>query len=269
MALLPHGIFPRSMFDMDKWIHSHTPKGLTTLDLFDPFDELDHMVSRNLNWLSRPESLIQSMMLPKVPQKYRISVDVHGFSPQSIRTEVVGNKLTVHGQEEHIIDGTQDYTKREIRKTFELPPNAESDKLVSFVTKHGHLIIEVPLRETVACPNSDLFPRIVDNPDGTKNVAMTIGLPPNVDPNKAHVTIKDRDLILRVEDKIERPDQTTKYFYYKRTTLPENTEFEKLKCVQDGHKIQVAAPINLDFARTHRHVPIEHNEHALPIEHHK
>lgn len=267
MALLPHSMFPRSMFDMDQWIHSH-PKGVTTLDLFDPFDELDHMISRNLNWLSRPEHLLQPLV-PKVPQKYRISVDVAGFSPKSIKTEVVGHQLVVFGQEEHVIEGTQDYTRREIRKTFQLPPNAETDKMVSFVTKHGHLIIEVPLRETITCPNSDLFPRIVDNPDGTKNVSMTIGLPPNVDPSKAHVMVKDRDLILRVEDKVERPDQTTKYFYYKRTTLPENTEFDKLRCVQNDRQIQVCAPLNLDFARTHRHVPIEHREQNLAIEHPK
>lgn len=266
MALLPHSFFPRSMFDMDQWVHSH-PKGITTLDLFDPFDELDHMISRNLNWLSRPEQIMQQMM-PKVPQKYRISVDVAGFSPKSIKTEVVGNKLIVHGVEEHIVEGTEDYTKREIKKTFLLPAHAETDKLVSFVTKHGHLIIEVPLKETITCPNSDLFPRILDNPDGTKNVSMTIGLPPNVDPAKAHVMIKDRDLILRVEDKVEKPDSTTKYFYYKRTTLPENTEFDKLKCEQDARQIVVSAPLNLDFARSHRHVPIEHRQKELAIEHH-
>lgn len=43
MSLIQHGLFPRSMFDTDYW---YRPQSLTvglptsTLDIFDPFDEL-------------------------------------------------------------------------------------------------------------------------------------------------------------------------------------------------------------------------------------
>ena len=154
-------------------------------------------------------------LLPKVPQKYRISVDCAGFSPNSIKTEVKGNKLVVHGHEDTKIEGTHDYTKREFRKTFDLPANAEHDKLVSFMAGSGNLIIEVPLKETKSSPNADLFPQIVENKDGTKNVSMKFMIPPNVDPAKAHVMVKDRDLIFRCEDKVERPDQSSRYYFYK------------------------------------------------------
>lgn len=173
------------------------------------------MISRNLNWLSRPEFLNYMPLFPKVPQKYRISIDCSGFSPKSIKTDLKGNKLVVHGQEESKVEGTHDYSKREFRKTFDLPANAEHDKMVSFMTGNGNLIVELPLKETKTSPNSDLYPHIVDNPDGTKNVSMKFTLPPNVDPAKAHVMVKDRDLILRVEDKVERPDLTSKYYFYK------------------------------------------------------
>ncbi len=47
---------------------------------------------------------------------------------------------------------------------------------------------------------------------------------------KVHGTIKDRDLIVKAEDKWERKDGSTRYFYYKRTRLQENTDFGGLKC---------------------------------------
>lgn len=257
MALLPHGFFPRSKFDTDEWFRTNS--GLSTLDMFDPFDELDHMIGRNLNWLSRPDFMMPA--LPRVPHKYRITVDCTGYAPKSIKTEVNGHKLTVSGREEvKLEDG--DFSIKEFKKTYDLPVEAETDKLVSFMTSHGHLVIEVPLKETNQHPHSDLFPHIVDAPNGNKIVQMKFNLPENVDPSKASVSIKDRDLIVRVEDKIEKPDQTSRYFYYKRTTLPENTEFDKIKCVQDKNQIAITAPLDMEYNKTHhRTVPIEHKKH--------
>ena len=44
--MIPHTMFPRSSFDTDLW-HNYgdTHLGPSTLDLFDPFDELDHTIS--------------------------------------------------------------------------------------------------------------------------------------------------------------------------------------------------------------------------------
>lgn len=272
MALLQHRFFPRSMFDMDQWVRAPPLTGLSTLDLFDPFDELDHTISRNLNWLSRPDFLNFMPLFPKVPQKYRISMDCSGFSPNSIKTEVKGNKLIVTGKEETKEEGGgHDYSIREFRKSYDLPSSAEHDKMVSFMTAGGNLIIELPLKETKTSPNADLYPHIVDNSDGTKSVCMKFVLPTNVDPAKANVMVKDRDLIFRVEDKVEKPDKTSRYYYYKRTTLPENTEFDKLKCeMKDNNQISISAPLNTEFTRSYRTIPIEHREPInVPIEHAK
>ena len=43
MSLIQHSLFPRSMLDMDTWFRP-------TLDVFDPFDELDTMLGRNLGF---------------------------------------------------------------------------------------------------------------------------------------------------------------------------------------------------------------------------
>lgn len=212
MSLLQHRYFPRSMFDMDQWFREPV-HGPNTLDLFDPFDELDNTISRNLQWLNRPEFLNYMPLFPKVPQKYRITLDCIGFSPKSITTNITeDNKLTIHAREES--KQGEDFSLREFRKTFDLPYNCEKDKMVSFVATGGKLVVEVPLKETEKSPNQDLFPQIVDK-NGSKMVKMQFVLPENLDPENASVSVKDRDLVFRVEDKIEKPDQTSRFYFYK------------------------------------------------------
>jgi len=240
---------------MDQWFHpnaKHT--GPNTLDLFDAFDELDHMVGRNLEWINKPE-FAQLPLVPRVPQKYRIVVDCHGFQAKSIKTEVKGNKLVVSAHEEIRHEG-EDFHTRQFKRTYVLPEACETDKLVSFMTRHGQLVIEFPLRETQFHLNQDLFPRIVDGADGSKTVSMRFNVPENIDPSKVTVSIKDRDLIVKAEDKIEKPDGFSRFFYYKRTTLPENTKFDELKCNYENNQLSVTAPMSLDW-KAHRTVPIE------------
>lgn len=263
MALIPHNVFPRSLFDVDNWFKP-TTHGLpsTHLDLFDPFDELDHTISRNLAWLDKPEFMQPFALVPRVPQKYRITIDVHGYSPKSIKTELKGHRLSVWGKEEERHDGGEDFTVKEFKKTYDLPQLAELDKLVSFMAPHGQLVIEVPLKESDSHQNLDLFPRIVDTANGGKEVALKFGVPANIDPSKVSVHIKDRDLIVKAEDKIEKPDSISKFYYYKRTTLPENTDFDSLKCNYDNHQISVSAPLKLDW-KPQRNVAIEYKKPHL------
>lgn len=265
MSLIPHHFFPRSAFDMDRWFrqpHHELTHHLapTTLDLFDPFDELDHVISRNLQWLNKPEFMEPfRSLVPKVPQKYRIIVDCVGYKPESIKTELNGHKLKVIGHEE-VKHDDEDFSVKEFKKSYQLPAHSEPEKMVSFMTSHGQLVIEVPLKETDLHQNTDLFPQIVDREDGSKAVQMKFSVPQNIDPSKISVSVKDRDLIVKAEDKVEKPDGISKFYYYKRTTLPENTDFEHLKCNYENHKISIDAPLNLNF-KTHRHVPIEHKKH--------
>ena len=101
----------------------------STLDLFDPFDHLDHQLSRNLQWIDRPSFLSRlfNSLTPRVPHKYRITVDCVGYSPKSIRTELnkEKTKLVVSAREgvanadnKHEDD---DYSIKEFRRTYKLP----------------------------------------------------------------------------------------------------------------------------------------------------
>jgi HSP20 family molecular chaperone IbpA len=266
MALIPHNLFPRSMFDMDQWNKPSALLGPNTMDLFDPFDELDHTIGRNMQWLNKPEFLQPLALLPRVPQKYRITVDCVGYQPNSIKTDLQGHKLVVSAREDVRHDGNDDFHVREFKKTYVLPERCETDKMVSFMTSHGQLVIEFPLRETQLHLNQELFPKIVDGPNNTKNVELSFRVPENIHPEKVHVSIKDRDLIVKAEDKIEKPDGVSKFYYYKRTTLPENTNFDDLKCNYDNHQISITAPLNLNF-KPYKHVPIEHTQ-KMQIKHH-
>ena len=252
MSLIRHGFFPRSLFNMNEWMSPLDTSGFSSLDLFDSFDELDHMMMRNMQWLNKPEFLHPFSMTPRVPQKYRIVVDCPGFSASSITTEVKETKLFVYGREEEKDDG-ENYQIKEFKKSYNLPDRCESDNLVSFMATPGQLVIEIPLKETITHMNTDLFPKLIDADNGGKVVSLDFNLPENINVDKIQVQIKDRDLIVKVEDKMEKKDAMSKFYYYKRTTLPDNTDFDKLECNYDGNKLSVRAPV---IQSSYKSIPI-------------
>jgi HSP20 family molecular chaperone IbpA len=242
--------------DMDLW-HGPERFGPSTLDLFDPFDELDHMISRNLSWIDRPEFLQSIMPLqPRVPHKYRITVDCAGFNPNSIKTKVSEDKtkLTVTGQEGEGKPGTEDYSMREFKKSYNLPKNVETDKMVSFMTGQGQLVIEMPIRRE---QHQLALPKLVEE-NGKQMVMLNVPVPENIDPSHVKVTCKDRDLIVTADEKQEKPDSVSKFHYYSRCRMPENTDFDALKCMLDRNQLSIKAPINPDMkGRHHKNIPIQ------------
>lgn len=254
MSLIRHGFLPRSMYEMDNWFRP-------TLDVFDPFDDFDRMLCKNLEWLTVPtfmQPLVQHR--PKIPNKYRITVDCHGYNPKSLKTEFKDGKLVVSGREEQRHDESGDYSTKEFKKSFKLPENAEHEKLASFVAGH-HLVIEVPLKleeQAESEEEEDLFPRVIEK-DGKKSIKMKCDVPKGIDPAKLSVTCKDRDLIIKAEDKQENPDHYSQVYYYKRCTLPENTDFNALKCLFENNKLSIEAPIVPALASNQRQIPIEGN----------
>lgn len=275
MSLISHSFFPRRLMDLDSWMRPMTPiqdvkqvtrpdwylkptnldlaLAPTSLDMFDAFDELDTMMNHDIDWLHKPDFL---PVQPRVQQKYRITVDCPGFVPlrNAIKCDIKDGVLTVSGREEDK-ETTGDFCVREFKKTYNLPENAEYEKMVSFMPVAGKLVVEIPLRETPLHLNADLLPRIVDTKDG-KMVSMNFGVPEQIEPSKVHVSIKDRDLIVRADDSIKSKDKTSKIHYYKRCTLPANTDFDKLSIKWDQHKLACTAPLRTDV-RAVRDVPIE------------
>jgi HSP20 family molecular chaperone IbpA len=262
------------MFDMDLWVlpqyHHHQP---STLDLFDPFDELDRALGRNFMWLNRPSELLLGIQQPRVPNKYRINVDCAGYKPSSIKIDKSDDcrKLVVSGEEGgYVKNSDEDYSHRRFRRTFELPADLATDQLVSFVTSNGHLVIEIPFKESAQAAkravndnNDFLLPRIVDEGEtGKKSVLMNMAIPEGLDPSKIKVTCKDRDVIVQAEDTKEPTNGEDKSYsqtyYYRRCTLPHNADFNELKCKYDNGRLSVKAPLNPESAQNNgKVIPIE------------
>ena len=125
--------------------------------------------------------------------------------------------------------------------------------MLSFVTANDKLVVEIPLQEQ----GQTMLPRIVEGEGGTKQLSLNLNLPESIDPSKIKVTCKDRDLIVHAEDKQQHGDNFSRTSYYSRTTLPENTDFQQLKCHFDQHKLSVNAPINPAIEPMQRTIPIE------------
>jgi len=236
--IIPFNFLSRQMFNVDPWFtQSH-------LDIFDPFDDLDRVIGRNLTYLDTPGYL--PIFEPRVPNKYRVAVDCAGYKPSSIKTEIKDGQLLVLGKEGDKQNEEKDFSIKEFKKTYKLPENIEAEKMVSFMTSNGKLIVEIPLKEDKSHKESLQFPRIVDDESGNKSVSMKVSVPENIDPSKITVTCKDRDVIIKAEDKTENPDGMTNFYYYRRSTLPENTDLSSLKCVYDNNQLSISAPVNLN-----------------------
>lgn len=269
MSLLKHQFFPRSMFE------THWPeKGQTTdplmLDIFDPYDELDRSVARNLKWINKPDFLTEVPELPRVPNKFRVTIDCLGFDPKSIKTEFQKdkNKLVVTGGSGRIDLGDGDFVHKEFKRSYDIPQNAETNELASFVTPNGHLVVEIPLKadsKKTAKTKHELVPKIIHDEKGNKMVQITANLPHGIDPSNVKVTCKDNDLIISAANIKQTIDEYSSVHIYKRCKLPENTDFDDLKCVMEKDHLLITASLEPGHHASKRHIPVEFHETTKKI----
>ena len=169
-----------------------------------------------------------------------------GVTPELIKAEVVGKNLVVSASSLKQ-ETNEDFSKNEFKKTFELPDNCELDKMISFVvmpdTLFQSIVIEFPL--LIESKKISVYPKIILKADGSHVVVVECNMPYDIDESKVTVSIKDRDLIVKT-------DEVTGTHYFHRTTLPENTDFDHLKCTWEKyHKQNVLvcmAPLKLTTA---------------------
>lgn len=103
--------------------------------------------------------------------------------------------------------------------------------------------------------DEDEFPRVVEN---GSSIEMNVAVPEDIDPSKINVTCKDGVLIIEAENKIERPNSVSRVEFYKRTTLPPNTDFKSLKChLKNNNRLSLQARLNSVDTRPVRSIPIE------------
>lgn len=216
---------PRRLLDMENWF-------TTTLDLFDPFDEFDVEICHNIDWLRKP--VFKKKKKPNVPSKYRLDIDVRGYRPKSLNMEIKDDKLFVSGCDE-VKKGEDEFSKKEFRKAFKLPSNLDESKMVSFITKKGHMIIEIPYKKAKEEPKID------EKPDGSGTISYVMDVK-NLDLTKLSVTLKDFDVIINYEELLQLyEDKSTRISNIKEFKLPDNVDLTTLKCTCDGSNLKIEA----------------------------
>jgi HSP20 family molecular chaperone IbpA len=181
----------------------------------------------------------------------RITLDCTGYSPKSIKTDVIGNKITVTAREEDR-QSSDNYTIKEFKRSYDLPKNADIEKLQSFISPGGQLYIEVPVK----IPKyEEQLPKIID--DG-KSFSMIYTIPDYIDSSKITVSNKDREVIIKSEDKLSEMKLDEKNFiYFKRFSLPENVDFNQISCNLEKNKLTITAPLRVEIRPSYRKIPIQ------------
>jgi len=263
---LPVGHFPRQLFDFDNFFGR-------SLDLFDPFDEIDlasHRMPTALQFLHDPPRLPRDLC-PVTghkkrhhTDKFRVTLDVNGYRPENLSVKVIGRKLQIDGKQEDR-DG-DDYCAKELRKTYDLPENASFEHMTSFLTSKGVLVVEFPLVTEVkeradhqhqvqrfvgeaSAFNFDEFfksafePKISDDSEHEcKKIDMSLDVT-GFRPDQIQVHLKDHDLIVQAESNSSDKHHTTRSYIYKAVTLPPGTDTEHMRSfLHDGKRLVITAP---------------------------
>jgi len=165
-------------------------------------------------------------------------------STPDLKTEVKGATkggitLVVSGLEERGKRDTDNFTRREISRSFKLPTTVDTKKMVSYMTKKGVLVIEFPVKST---DRSSQLPQH-DKQSNVKELMLKLEIPQGIDRNKVHLVVKGQDLILKCEDVTVAPDSLSSIHLYERIRLPENIDLTSLKCVKQQDHLVVSAPL--------------------------
>jgi HSP20 family molecular chaperone IbpA len=210
-----------------------------------PF-EFDRIIRRYRNLLAMPFSFYtQSREIkPDVPicydKSYFVKLDITGYSPKSIKTEVKDGKLHVIGSEE-LKNDNGDYARKSFHKSYDLPSDIDPGVSLTSYCNNGQLQIEIPLRAVKMTKADDLFPNIEDN---GKRVTMKCKIPLNtIDPSKISVICKNDEVSIYGEEIEEIPGKTTKKTYQKRFNMPSNTDFNSLVSFFDKNSVIIEAKL--------------------------
>lgn len=269
---LPVGRFPRHLFDFDNFLGP-------SLDLFDPFDEVDlasHRMQNTLQWLQDPPRL-QRELCPVTghkkrnhSDKFRVTLDVSGYKPEDLSVKVIGRKLFIDGKQE-MREG-EDFSTKEMRKTYDIPENASFDHMTSFLTAKGTLVVEFPLvtpakerddhhhqlqqySENAKEFNFDEFfksafePKIADDSErGGKKIDLSLDMT-GFQPDQIQIHLKDHELIVQAESSSKDKQHTARSYIYKAVTLPPNVDVERMRSfLHDGKRLVITAPYHEDSA---------------------
>jgi hypothetical protein len=214
-----------------------------------------------------------------MPQQYRIVLDCVGCDRQSIRTRLIqcrgqyhlivecGSGCNVQGRQLQRRGGfNRSYgfgcSNLYFKRSYTLPRTVDCNKMVKYMAPNGLFVIEFPLLELPTCSrNVNLVPRVVKC-EGIKGVSLKVPIPETVNPAKLQVAVKDRDLILRFENRIV-PGMVSRVYCYTKVALPPRTNLNAIKCkLAKKRELTICAPLITGVMRA----PVMARYHCINIE---
>ena len=151
--------FSRSLLDLSPRLRSKIFSNETSL--FYSFNEMRDLFFQNRHFSENNTEPIQSCFSGKVDQtdeqehkkprksgrkKYSLKIALDALQTNSVRVYTKDDKLVVVISEINKLAENDDYALREFRKSFQLPANAQGDKLKRFKASDGRLVIEIPIK---------------------------------------------------------------------------------------------------------------------------
>ena len=284
MALLPihryslfddpfpfHRFFPDPWDFYDPWFDFHlAPLPLSTFPRFPLVPRSPRVAYRSKTRTTTTKS-VDFTSPAKNAEKFRVQVDVTGFQPENIRTQVEGRQIVVEARHEDR-ENEGNYTRREIRRIYDLPEQADATQLTSQVGANNTLMIEVPLRSgaddrrlvpannnqlslnqygqnrealsdtTGFLSGSEFQPRIVDKGNNQKQLEMTLTVK-GYKPDEIKVSVKNNVLIIEGERAHREDNRSERSFFSKTTTLPSETQVDQLQSsLNDDGVLKIEAP---------------------------
>jgi len=256
---------------------------LSSIDIFDPFDQIDRMMNRNLRWIDQPRMRSRSVgqqMRPRaiqqkrrpiqqqqqqrsrsrsqglglstqMPQKYRISVDCQGFDPNQIRAQV----MNVQNKKYLNLTCKDKRGQATFKRSFTLPQTVKPEKMCTFLAPNNQFVCEFPFLELPTSLDIDLVPQVIGQ-GKDKMVVVETRIPDFIDPISVNVCVKGHELVIRFEEKKAAPDSVSRDFYYNRVTLPINCDLNKINCVQRKRWLSIRCPVISQLKGGFRTVPI-------------
>ncbi|CAF0787819.1 unnamed protein product [Rotaria sordida] len=246
------------------------------LDFFDPWGDYNTtqlIVPNAFRWINEPLCLARRRLKPRLKEKFRIQLNVDGFNQDTIQTQIDGKKLVVQAKYDDR-QGDGDFNYREMRKSYDLPEDADVDNIVSFVTPNNMLVIEVPIRhpeverhlvEAQDEASKELVPfgqyrkpifdqvgfldncgfhqRIVETDNnGKKQLQISLSMK-NIKPNLINVSVKDNLLTVQCEHSYKDENCLQRSFFRKSMTLPPGTQVDQLRSqITDDGELKIDAP---------------------------
>ena len=131
----------------------------------------------------------------------------------------------------------------------------------AFSRRNDFLDLEMPRFEKFEAPqrifqSQTAYPRV---DSANQNVSFRLNLPRDLDPSKINVQLNNNELIVRGEDRIDKPGHKSSTSFYQSTTLPSNTNFDAMKAVYDNGILNITAPLNQSIQHGGRTLPIQYN----------